>query len=632
MNHPNETRLRIEKHASAKMKRSLPKVFCAAPFTLLKISNGNQVYLCNYSSEAIGNLSQPPLEIFNQDAMKLLRKNFNNSDKTPCLNTLKCFNCSLSYDKSLSLIETQVQDNIYYPIEITLDDSVIEKELKFWIKNIINRVKIITFQFSTKVNFELIKLFENTSIRFRLELDATLLENIILNETFLDQFESICIKVQNKNFLTFKSTLRQKTKIEIIANQFNIENIPELFLTAKQNFNNVQINILSFLYNIDDIQALKHLANFLYLPKKFDLFFYELHSTILPFWKNDLQNLELNKLSKMYQLRWLNIKTSQSKTCPIPFSQIAIYADGSYRPCCWIGDYDLRDKDTGNNILKVWNGKKIKELRNEFISGNIKTCTQKIEELSCIPKDRLQNELISYVQDQIDPILKLHWSFNGSCNLECQMCSNWQQADEFDQSENYFQDLKNNTLPFLCEIELVGGEPFYQKRTFNLIDFMKKNNPLCIWNITTNGQFNFNDRIKNSISNLRIGLFSISIDSLKPEIFSKIRIKGDLQKTLIFLDDIIEFNNTLIAGLKFEININFVIQKDNWEEVADIIEFSKQKKIGLYISPVSDSPEFSIYSLEKTTKNRCASYLKQTFDQYQHPNLIVLINSILKEQ
>lgn len=573
------------------------------------IDQNKNVSLCK-NSKVLGNLKHDlPEEILSKAAV--VKKTFLTSPPQT-----KCCNLHLI---NLSLIEESYQNECHPIKELTVFSSLGTQLFASMLNLIGPGLKIIHFHLDNKNNLlDFACLFPNdASLRFL--LDETMAEQQLIE--FLEEnkyFTTInCkkffnLKIKNKNFIG----------INLEINDDNFQTVHLDYALFSQAEVSVGLN-LSFT-NKDNLPLFA--GHIMKLESRYDAFFLKIYKYI----ESMEEMIFSSKQKQMLKLKWLNISHKSRQLCTIPFSEVAINADGSYRPCCWIGDYDLRDETTGNDINKVWNGKKIESLRNEFISGNINTCKKQMKEYSCNPTHGIGHFFSDYKIHSTRPMLKFHWFFNGSCNLECQMCTTWLQSKEFDESDVYLEQIKKDVLPYIGEIELVGGEPFYQKRTFALIEHMKSFNSVCIWNITSNGQFNFNGKIKNALEGLRLGIFSVSIDSLDPVVFSKIRKNGVLNQTLNFLEDLLTFKRSRPEGFQFDININFVIQKDNWTETERLILFAKEKGVNLYISPVSFAEQFSIYGLDEIEKIQCYQFLKMLYNKYHHPNLLTLINNLGK--
>lgn len=318
---------------------------------------------------------------------------------------------------------------------------------------------------------------------------------------------------------------------------------------------------------------------------------------------------KIKKYALLIQIRINEHESFLRSRCPLPFAQLAQTPDGKIKPCCWLGDFHLTTSEH-ENYLSAWEGEALRGLRKKQLNGELSVCTPKMAEIGCHKHDVLST-IVDFDVNQPRTPLRLDWFFSGKCNLECPSCNHWMLKDEFQNSDKKFEDLKQNVLPYVCEIDLKGGEPFFQRRTYELINFMRKTNPLCVWDITTNGQIAFSKQIQQYIDQLLIGTFSVSIDSLDPSTFAKLRKGGTLDKAMEFLNELISYNNSRVLGQKFDIYINFVLQKSNWMETDKIIEFCNTKGIGYYIIPLVEPVKLSIYDLSNDELNEIAAYISK---------------------
>jgi pyruvate-formate lyase-activating enzyme len=593
-----------EKYASQLIKKSIEQNVNFCELFSLYIGRNNDVFLCS-KSVSFGNLSSEPIDVIFQNIIRY--------KKDPFKKSCSCNNNEINF----SLLSSGYLENSHPIKELSVYSNIDKNVFANLLVKIKPDLKIIKIVAENELSLLAVLNTIPSDVSVRIDIDTNILNPSLINllgdgKYFVNINCNSDFKheIQKKNFFSIKFYVSEK----------NYQQAYNDYLLFSQKNLSMSLD-LKIEKSEDMLMFAQHLLK---LENRYDAFFLDSYEAL----ERSPSASVTPKLKQMLKIKWLNISYKAKKLCSIPFSEMSVSADGSFQPCCWISDSDLRDNQTGNDVGKIWNGQKIKSLRNEFISGDLKTCGKKIKEYACNPSTGIGKHFATYTTDIDRPMLKFHWFFNGACNLECQMCSAWLQDKEFSEIETYFEDLKKNVLPFLGEIEVVGGEPFYQKRTYALIEFMKEANPLCVWNITSNGQFNFEGKIKQAITGLRLGIFSISIDSLIADIFSKIRIKGELQQTLNFLDDLLAFRKAQLPGFKFQININFVVQKDNWSEVENIILFAKEKGVELYISPLAHFPQFSIYTLDTEEKRNCLKYMEMIYHKYRHPNLLTLINNL----
>src|SRR5690606_32238580 len=217
------------------------------------------------------------------------------------------------------------------------------------------------------------------------------------------------------------------------------------------------------------------------------------------------------------------------------------------------------------------------------------------------------NKLLSDIElneIQTTPIRKLTANFNGKCNLQCQMCDIWQKPNGLYDEINFWEPAKKNIFPFLKEIDMLSGEPFIQPDTYRLIDEVTKVNTSCQWTITTNAHWKLSDKIKADLDKIYIKNIIFSVDSLDKDTYYKIRYPGKLDFVLENIDKFIEYNNSRpIRGQNtISLVLNFLVQKDNWKEVSNVIDYCEKKGIIPFITFLYVPNEFSV--LDFATEKR----------------------------
>ncbi|WP_372656029.1 radical SAM protein, partial [Halobacteriovorax sp.] len=266
-----------------------------------------------------------------------------------------------------------------------------------------------------------------------------------------------------------------------------------------------------------------------------------------------------------------------------------------------------------NTFDEIWNGEIARRWSREFLEGNSKMCRSDIDYNNC-NLCAGNNELLEHAElseVQLSPVLKLTANFNGFCNLECQMCHVWKMPNGFYTEENFWKDARLSMFPHLKEIDMLSGEPFLQNDTFKLIDEVSAVNPECKWNITTNMHWKLTTKIKSYLDKIEVKSIVASIDSLIPEVYNKIRKLGNLSVVLKNIDAVLDYEQDRIKRGKssLNINMNFLVQKDNWREVPDVLDFCKNKGILPFISLCYEPIEYSLLELEKNEKIRIVDFL-----------------------
>lgn len=257
--------------------------------------------------------------------------------------------------------------------------------------------------------------------------------------------------------------------------------------------------------------------------------------------------------------------------CLAPFRQLMLDPKGNVYPCCYHYGYklgNLRDK----NIRDIWNGPKVKKLREEFLSGEIKSCRGRMAG-GCY-KDFEHLSVSEQRSDEVN-LLRLDIRLGGKCNLRCVMCDVWQQPNGIYDKTSFWHEGPNEIFPYLKEVDLLGGEPFVQEETYRLIDEILRVNQECKFSFITNGHYHFERRVKGALALLKIQRIQLSLDSLNPETYDKIRLGGRLDLPLKTLDGLVR----LRSEKKFELKVSMCVLNVNWAEVPHFLDFCRKRDI-----------------------------------------------------
>lgn len=195
--------------------------------------------------------------------------------------------------------------------------------------------------------------------------------------------------------------------------------------------------------------------------------------------------------------------------CPVPWINMSLDVNGSFRPCCKFAQPEKSTRDLGNlkthSLEKIWNSEGIVQLRRDFLAGSRpKECSACWDEEAAGVRSYRQEFLVGRLDEEIDygtvePAAPrtLDLKLSNLCNLKCRICgpvasSTWlNEAVENDpdfepgiQAERkYFQSNKItgsqenldtfiSWLPQLRHVELFGGEPLLSKENREILDLM----------------------------------------------------------------------------------------------------------------------------------------------------------------
>lgn len=263
-------------------------------------------------------------------------------------------------------------------------------------------------------------------------------------------------------------------------------------------------------------------------------------------------------------------KSLPKNFCPFPFTHLFLYPTGVVNPCCE-SEYRLGTLPE-STIEEIWNGEKMQALREEFLTGNIKTCANQVKYLQC---HRTSEHLLRFVNPskiQTEPVRSFDLMLNGKCNLECVMCNSWKMPNQVYDKSTFWSEGQEFIFEKLKQISVKSGEPFIQKDTYRLIDLVSAVNKDCVWQFTTNGNYRLTPYILEHLDRIQIDIIKVSIDSLDESVYSKIRLRGDLKKALAALKGFVEYRETRSKSNRpFRVGVNMAVQKQNWREPPELI-------------------------------------------------------------
>lgn len=305
--------------------------------------------------------------------------------------------------------------------------------------------------------------------------------------------------------------------------------------------------------------------------------------------------------------------------CPLPFVQMTLKTEGQLSPCCLQQEYIL-GQIQNQSLKEIWNSPPIKNLRKEFISGEIKTCKDRINQYSCHKNfERFLSQIVLNEEQEQMPI-RFDLRLDQSCNLRCTMCDLYLHPPSPYNENNFWKDLKE-MAPFLKEIELLGGEPFFQETTTKLIEEITKVNQTCLWTITTNLNFHFKTEIKPLLDKIPLRTIAISIDSFTKETYDQIRIGGDFKLLQNSLQDLLIYQKERLTSPmgSFRISGSMCVLKNNWKEVPTFVDKCFELGIHPCFHYVVHPPHLSLNSLSSTEKEEILSYLLDYCDERRTP-------------
>jgi len=151
-----------------------------------------------------------------------------------------------------------------------------------------------------------------------------------------------------------------------------------------------------------------------------------------------------------------------------------------------------------------------------------------------LKREILPNRFNVIDQEQLNSPLGVELEITTSCNLRCRHCVQDEQHDEVFMDYDKFIEIADILSESgVCEISLLGGEPFRHSRIFDIVDYCQKKDFAV--NLVTNATL-IDDPALERLSSIDRLMFLVSLDGIQPvhdyirgkNVFSK--VDGVLRK------------------------------------------------------------------------------------------------------
>lgn len=202
-------------------------------------------------------------------------------------------------------------------------------------------------------------------------------------------------------------------------------------------------------------------------------------------------------------------------------------------------------------------------------------------------------------------IKHLEFELDTLCNLNCMMCPPELHSSN---SQSIYGDKEIAHISQLFDkiswAKFYGGEPMVIKSYYKIWELLIKTNKNCAIKIQTNGTV-INEKIKSLIKKGKF-LFMISLDSLIPEVYEKIRLGAQLQKVL----QNIEFLSEYSKENALPIDIAICPMTLNAKEIPDLINFCNNKGFFINFNILESPRNLSLKSLSIHELSELLAYYK----------------------
>lgn len=290
------------------------------------------------------------------------------------------------------------------------------------------------------------------------------------------------------------------------------------------------------------------------------------------------------------------------RACHIADKGLFFGLRGRVFSCCFnkshlLGTYPI------NSIQEIWAGAAVELQRKALQVGDFSLGCR-----ACLDgvKARKLDALVLRMYDRFAPDnggmpAKMDFELFNTCNLECIMCrgefsssirenrENLPPIDSpygpafFDEVEAYIPSLKSSTF--------LGGEPFLIRQYVDLWDRMATLNPNMAIGVQTNCTV-LNTRIKDLMERLDFDV-SVSIDSIVPDKYARIRKNGNLAQVMQNL----RYFRDYMKRRGRRLTLVFSPMQQNWHELPAVLEFCNVWEISLMFTTVESPSHCSLSTL-----------------------------------
>ena len=296
----------------------------------------------------------------------------------------------------------------------------------------------------------------------------------------------------------------------------------------------------------------------------------------------------------------LNRKTGQS-ICYAPLKNMYFGIDGLISSCCFNRTH-IFGKYPDNHLIETWNGDLKKKLWNHLKNNDLSQgCIYCRECLDASNFDAVAARYYDPIKKVRDWPASLEFELDNTCNLECVMCEGKFSSSIRKNREKlppieikYDQNFVTQLEPFIPHLEItkfMGGEPFLINIYWEIWEKIIELNPDSVISTQTNGTV-LNDRVKDILQRGRFQI-EVSVDSLRKEVYERIRVNADFDKVMENIKYFIAY------GKKRDLPVYVAVcpMRMNWKELPEIINFCNKYYIPVGLNRVWKPFEHALWNL-----------------------------------
>ncbi len=303
--------------------------------------------------------------------------------------------------------------------------------------------------------------------------------------------------------------------------------------------------------------------------------------------------------------------------CYVPFNSLTFSWRGKVYACTYnrnilVGEYPQ------NSIRDIWFGEPMKKLRGYIEHNDLnygcQHCKYFVEKKKFTGlKPQGFDKYADYKKHTYPRVMEFETDIK--CNLECIMCNgNTSSSIRHNRDklppiptpyDDAFIEQMKEFIPHLKEAKFFGGEPFLIHSYFQIWDEMMRLNPYINIFVITNGTV-ITEKVKDLLSKGNFEL-AVSIDSIRKERYEYIRKNASFETVMQNLD----YFNSYVKSKGKTMSLSFTTQRENWDELHEVIEFCNKKGIVFFNSFLTAPFELSLIFLPSEKLREIHDYLSK---------------------
>jgi MoaA/NifB/PqqE/SkfB family radical SAM enzyme len=170
------------------------------------------------------------------------------------------------------------------------------------------------------------------------------------------------------------------------------------------------------------------------------------------------------------------------------------------------------------------------------------------------------------------------WNVTNKCNEDCPMCEVIRRPAVDLTLDEIARILPQFRKAGFCSLGITGGEPFLRPDFRELLDLVDRTG--LVYTLATNGALISEEQARHVASLKNLLQVAVSIDSLDPHRFEKLRGRPVLDEAIRGLDRLVA------ARPRGTVKVNFVMSRENASDLDALIAFAEQRRVFLTVIPV----------------------------------------------